>query len=109
MDIKVLREPRYIASENEALEEEKQQLLKTMGASSSALIQRIDNTIKKNELRSKQIMEIIESIPDEELKTIIHLYQSGKTWEQVNVRVYGYSGQACRKRAERYLEKIDFV
>ena len=55
------------------------------------------------------VISHMEYYTDKELKTIIHLYQSGKTWEQVNVRVYGYSGQACRKRAERYLEKIDFV
>lgn len=109
MNIKAIREPSFLRSENEALSKLKSDLIKLDSVSFKNNIKRIDRIIAKNRQRIEDIEEVISSIDNPEVLHMIRLYQSGETWDQVNRKVYDYdSSQACRKRAERYLERIDF-
>lgn len=110
MDIKAIREPNFLRSEIEALSKLKSDLIRLDSVSFKNNIEKIDRTIAKNQQRIDEIEEVISSVDDPEVLLMIRLYQSGKTWDQVNRKVYGYdSSQACRVRVQRYLSRLKSI
>lgn len=108
MKLDILKAPKYLEAEIEALEEEIVWARKYLQDEDS--IAKMQERIVKLRTESEDIQKTItDNIDDPEILEAIRLYQSGKTWEYINIKIYGYSGQAVRKRVERYLAKIDFT
>ena len=106
MKLDILRMPRYLESEAEALEEEIEWTRKYLQDEKSIL--RMQERIEKLRAEAEAIQGTLNSIDDPEILEAIRLYQNGRTWNYINIKIYGYSGTALRKRVERCLEKIDF-
>ena len=108
MKLDVLKAPKYLESEIEALEEEIFWARKYLQDEDS--IAKMQDRIVQLRTESEAIQKkIIDNIDDPEILEAIRLYQNGRTWENINIKIYGYSGQSFRKRVERYLAKIDFT
>lgn len=74
------------------------------------MIQRLTEENERLSRRSEAVENAIaDSIDDLEVIEMIRLFQRGKSWQEINLAVYGYPDyQACRKRCERAVQKIDF-
>lgn len=117
MTLKTVKEPKYLAVEIEAiqLEIEKYQswLEDCKQPLKSRCIEMIERLSDEKECllrRSGAIQKAIaDGITDAEVLEMIRLFQKGKGWSEINQKMYGYADyQACRKRTERAVQKIDF-
>lgn len=109
MELEALNELKYLNKEQEALEEEREMLLSLSedSAFDHAIVE-IDGNIEENRKRKEAIEKALSGIDDNEVLQMIELYLQGKTWEQINMRIYHYhSRQACRLRVKRVLQNID--
>lgn len=117
MTLAELASPRFIALEIASLKEQiikTESLLNTAQDSQKAvlraLIKRMEDQIIKLQERSQRIQTAIRgSITNAEILEMVRLFQEGKTWRYINLRVYGYdSSQACRQRLCRAIADITF-
>ncbi|MBR3344543.1 MAG: hypothetical protein IKG34_10145 [Solobacterium sp.] len=106
MDIRnELKNLRTTLSDIDALEECAEEYDKIFGAGNA-----ISENCRQQRIRKVKhynaIIRYIDSIPDEEIRSIIRLrYQKRDpyTWGMVNAKVYGYNDSSySRKRLERY-------
>lgn len=77
----------------------------------SAAVRRIsemeERIVKKKAIIAEKVVRILDwmdHVEDAEIRAMIHWYYviGVDDWEDVNMKVYGYRGQACRKRVMRY-------
>ena len=121
-----LKSFRGLSSELKALQEERQWLYypvsspngKTGGSHGSTpsdptsaavrKIQEMDGRIfaRQTEIAERlgRILDWMDHVEDAEIRAMIHWYylMGADDWESVCLKVYGYRGQACRKRVMRY-------
>ena len=108
MEISRIKEPQTLLNEAQAIAESIVKLEK-MGIHGS-VIDRLHNQKENCIDEARQLQTIFDSIPDREIREMIRLYQSGKSWKEIHYHIFKYHcvdhGDMCRKRVERYLSKL---
>lgn len=90
----------------QATEEAKYRYSLRLSSMNESFIQSCENAVIRTEKSRQIVNEYLSRIDDPEIRQIIHYkYFKRKTWDEVNIKIYGYrDSQYSFRRLTRYFE-----